>query len=675
MFSLTLKSKLILGISITCFLTTIVSAQKPNFTANEQVDPFNVPFGYGANPGYYDDNQGNPNNPGFDREGVSYDVALAQLAAKVGLNTTRPSLPCYFFLTYGNSTTLGNNNFQIRKNEFEAYIPLGIKNQVAFIGDATDHHDGQFIDPTKLIGNQYRNLVKYPNCNSYSYEFKNLYSPIWDNGANGTQINDTNYYALYIYKLVTNYKANLKVYEIVNEIDFTAGGFDASKGPGNDGWYDRAPKPCELLNWRAPIYSYVRTLRIAYEVIKSIDPTAYIAIGGIGYESFLDATLRYTDNPIDGSVNNDYPKKGGAYFDMLSYHHYPHYDLRKKAANGIDNVFPFVYLRHSDEAVYRTVFRKKETMQAVLSKYNYDGGTGKFPAKHFIITEANIPRRTYPGQDWIGSDDAQRNYLMKLFVKAQTNNIDQVHVFNLGEKNDLSDISNYEGHEGLYENLTKAKRTTAKKTPAGIGVQSLTKFIGNSVFDAQATASLLLPSSIDGAAFKSSNNKYTYVLWAKTKTDNSEVSSANFTFPNSLGFTGLTKADWDYSATGIVTTITSSSVSLTGSPSFFTNITEPIATSSKSFGSVGKLSTTLFPNPTTKKTTLSFNINAQDIVSITLLDNSGKEVSTLKEQEKLEAGVHYFELDNLKLTSGLYFVKLNCLLSGNSSVSKLIITE
>lgn len=38
-------------------------------------------------------------------------------------------------------------------------------------------------------------------------------------------------------------------------------------------------------------------LRIASVVAKHVDPDAQIATGGIGYANFLDAILRYSDNP------------------------------------------------------------------------------------------------------------------------------------------------------------------------------------------------------------------------------------------------------------------------------------------------------------------------------------------------------------------------------------------
>lgn len=77
---------------------------------------------------------------------------------------------------------------------------------------------------------------------------------------------------------------------------------------------------------KAPPF-YIRTLRISYEVIKSVDPDALVAVGGLGWPSFLDVICRYTDEPFEGGEEPDrYPLKGGAYFDCMSFDSYPHLD-------------------------------------------------------------------------------------------------------------------------------------------------------------------------------------------------------------------------------------------------------------------------------------------------------------------------------------------------------------
>ena len=261
---------------------------------------------------------------------------------------------------------------------FKFYNSLGIKDNTVFLEKPSDAH---------------RDKNKYDGCGDQSMIFTNLYQPIWDGGANNTPINDNNYYALYVYNTVLLYKDYVKFWEIVNEPDYDFGA-NGWKGPGQPGnWFDKNPSACELVNLKAPIFYYNRMLRISYEVIKSIDPTALVAPGGIGYPGFLDAILRNTDNPSGGAVTSDYPNKGGAYFDVLSYHKYPMYDLKNN--------------RHSDAAAADVVSAKGD-FQAVLSKYGY-GGT--YPNKLWIVTESNIPRK--PIGEFIGGDDVQRNFLIK----------------------------------------------------------------------------------------------------------------------------------------------------------------------------------------------------------------------------------------------------------------------
>ena len=66
---------------------------------------------------------------------------------------------------------------------------------------------------------------------------------------------------------------------------------------------------------------------------KKVDPSCFVSSGGLGYPEFLDAILRYTDNPTDGSVTADYPAYGGAYFDWDSYHQYPQYGITDLETN------------------------------------------------------------------------------------------------------------------------------------------------------------------------------------------------------------------------------------------------------------------------------------------------------------------------------------------------------
>src|SRR5699024_384457 len=182
-------------------------------------------------------------------------------------------LPGQFVDRYGYDT---------RVREFDAYThQLGMKELTLFVG----RPGGDQVDRTT-----------YPPATKHSAVFADLYTPIWDNGENGTPINDDNQFALYIYNLVKRYGDKVRFWEIVNEPDMT--GFWQNDDLGRKGnWYDSPPSPGSLPNLRAPIFYYIRMLRVAYEVVKKYYPDAYIAPGGLGYPAFLDVLLRYTDNP------------------------------------------------------------------------------------------------------------------------------------------------------------------------------------------------------------------------------------------------------------------------------------------------------------------------------------------------------------------------------------------
>jgi len=209
---------------------------------------------------------------------------------------------------------------------------VGMDDHVTFIGYPSDEQ---------------RETTFY--CSDHQSElFANMYLDIWDGGANGTPVNDDNYYALYVYRMVSIYKDYVKFWEVWNEPDFDYSG-NGFKDPGQDGnWWENIPEPCDM-SIRAPVYSYIRMLRISYEVIKSLDPDAYVSVGGLGFPSFLDLIMRHSDNPNGGQINSEYPNNGGAYFDVMSYHTYPHIDGSLREWNN--DIGDFDYFRHSDAAI------------------------------------------------------------------------------------------------------------------------------------------------------------------------------------------------------------------------------------------------------------------------------------------------------------------------------------
>ena len=656
-----------------------------NFTANTlgKVPAYTGFFLYGSNMGYYDQT--------WD------DNALADIAAGnpaynipgVGVKTLRPLLTERFLASQ--DPALGGDaygwGYDVRVPQFEHYKALGMKDHTVFLAvNNTNPNRKDNIRP------DHTDNTTYPGASEKSKMFGNLYQPIWDGGANGTPVNENNYFALFIYKTVQTYKPYTKFWEIGNEPDYT-GSFNSFASPGQPGnWWDNPPTADDLTNLKAPVFNYIRCLRIAYEVIKSIDPTAYVCTGGIGYPSFLDALCRYTDNPDGGKVSTDYPNKGGAYFDVLSYHDYPQYEISQYTNGGR------VYYRYSDAAA-NAVYKKKSDLQNVLVKYGYNDS--QYPAKLWIITESNIPRKQYPGSTDIGSTEAQRNFLQKTLVLSQKWDIRQFYVFNLSESSDEAS-SGYPGDDlmGLYYNIKTKGPLVADPTtggqknsgnyrqqvnPSGIAYKTTSDILSGYRFDAAKTTALNLPAEVEGAAFQSTAGKYVYALWAKTKTDNSESASAVYSFPAAAGASAtLEKKEWDYSQTKTTANVASTNIPLTGSVVFLSDANanpNPTPTPTPGGGAnpnavedpAAGFGFRYGPNPFSQELTLGFDLQKPETVTLAFYDEQGKAVQTLVSEQKLTAGTHLFSLKNTGLPSGLYICRLQ--IGQNTLVRKVVLIK
>ncbi len=519
-------------ILIFLILFTIVSsfAQSPNYTANDTIVPYLGNFRPGLNLGRY---------APFSDEDLA-DLAAGNLnkgVDGVGMKCLRPGLFEDFLEGYG---------YDARVNTFKYYDSLDLKDNTLIVGfPSKNHQDPRFYCPSVQ-----------------SQLFANMYEPIWDNGANGTPINENNYYANYIYKIAKLYKNQVKFWEIWNEpgFDYTKNkGFLPPGSPGN--WWENNPDPCDY-KLRAPIFHYIRLLKISYEVIKSIDPNALVCVSGVGYPSFLDAILRNTDNPLDGSTSPAYPQKGGAYFDVMGYHSYPHFDgsLRRWNNTKLD----WDYFRQSDAAA-AGIDSSKQLLNSVLQKYGYNGK--QFPSKHWIVTECNIPRKEYG--EFIGSDDAQKNFMIKSIVQCHKSNIKQIHYYKIAEDQTYNDATFEFDMMGLYKKIDYNQGLKQFKNSEGIAALTSSKILYGLEYDSIKTKLLLTNNLIDGGAFKDKKGNYTYVLWAKCINDRSENASAIYNFPSSFNLSKIQKKDWNYSLSLKDTFINSVNISLSGTPTFF----------------------------------------------------------------------------------------------------------
>lgn len=497
---------------VSCF--NLVYAQ----TANTYVKPYTSDYMYGSNLGYYGGNRS--------------DLDVATLFNNVGGFSIRPSLPESFLRTWG---------YNNRVSTFRSYVEqLKMKELTVFVESPSE----EIRDKSKYDGSAYESRV-----------FKNLYEPIWN--ADGT-VNANNYYADYIYKTVQAYGPYVKFWEVWNEPDLLTSQANTAA------WATRAPQAYELGNLQAPVYYYIRMMRITYEIVKKYSPDAYIATGGIGYVNFLSALLRYSDNPDQGKITAQYPLAGGAYFDVLSFHYYPAYTIRTWS----NSVNDFVHQRYSDRAANRVMEEKVKFENELISK-GYNGVT--YPKKLFIMTETGISRKTFEYR--YGSDEMQRNFVMKTIVLSQKNDIKQTYFYTMGEQINFSDGASGTDEfklMGFYENLRRDAPGAEKQTQAGTGHKTISNLLFGYKYDAAKTAQLALPASVNGAAFVR-DSEVRYILWAKTATDKSEAASATYSFPDALNLSTLNRHEWDYSSTDKKTSVNYKNISLTGSPSIFTS--------------------------------------------------------------------------------------------------------
>lgn len=621
--------------ALVCSSTNLLA--QVNYTADNTVPPYNGYFYYGTNGGWYWT---------WDDKSLA-DIAAGNRFKNIkGLDskTFRPPIPAWFVDYY---------SYDVRINEFNYYHNLGVRDNTVILNSPADSElDSTFYerDGKPAASNE---------CNQRSYMFKNMYTPIWDGGLNGTPYNDTNYCARYIYEVVSRYKSYTKFWEVVNEPDFD-GTSQAWKPRGQSGnWWENLPFPCALSNIRAPVFHYIRWLRIAYDIIKTLDPTAYVAPGGLGYIAFAEILCKYTDNPVDGSVTPEYPLPGSAYFDVLSFHSYPQYALGQWSnANGGG----FVYERHSDKAVQKFVGLKNE-FDSILNIYGYNGI--QKPKKLFICTETNIPSKAFGTM--IGSDQAQTNYIMKSLVLSQKNGILQTYPFVLGDSKPLATA--VDGFElmGLYECLTDVGPINGgpgynhRFKSSGLAYKTLSNLLLYTRYDAARTTAMNIPATLEGAAFRDSIGGYIYFLWAKTTRDLDEGAAGTYSFPAAMNVSPqLEKRAWDWSSSGATTVINSVNIPITSTPILLSEHFDilPIEDDKpKPPPANTEFTVNIYPNPASAAASISFTLKGSARVKVTIYNAEGRLINTPIADRSFSSGTHVVPLPVQQLVNGVYYCR------------------
>jgi hypothetical protein len=648
--------KVILCLAVLLCSKTKLCAQV-YFSANDVVPSYNSDFYYGVNGGWA---------WSWDGPSIGDICAGNPIKGVPGLNsrTFRTLFSREQIAWYG-------SHYEMFTSDYNYYFSLGMRDFTAMIDSPSpsERDSTNYDRDGKPVANNW--------CNAASWMFKNMYAPIWDGGLNGTPVNDTNYYAKFVYEVVSHYKNYVKVWEIVNEPDFdlTGVGWQARGATGN--WWENVPDPCAMRNVRAPLFHYIRTLRIAYEVIKSVDPTAFVGPGGLGYPSFADNLCRYTDNPNGGAITAEYAKTGGAYFDMLSYHSYPAYNM------GVwsNAVGDFVYSRHSDKASDEFV-RVKNEFDSVLHVYGYNGV--KYPEKVFICTEANVPSKAF--NQFIGSDAAQTNFIMKAFVQSQKHKVLQTYIYASGDGAPTWQATDGFECMGLYECLTDKGPVVNQggtgyhqvMKPSGYGFKTMASQLMYARYDSLRTVALNLPANISGAAFRDTIGNYTYVLWARTTIDHSEAASAIYAFPAALNVAPEIKVrKWDFSKTGKTEIIHSDAIQLSGDPILLgdhfallpvDDRPRPQPEAEKEFTSV-----TIYPNPAKERSSIAFTLKRNTRVSLDIYTTDGKLVARPVTDRAYKAGTFSILLPVDQLPGGVYYCHFKT--DKSKEIKKLVIVK
>ncbi|RYE91638.1 MAG: hypothetical protein EOO75_08440 [Myxococcales bacterium] len=446
-------------------------------------------------------------NGGFFTSKVP-DADTAALGVAVGVNSQRCKLTEQHLTTWGDEIEVG---------DMKAYQALGMTDLVVFLGGPIAAHSNAPAGKADWELEQ--------------YSPRNLYEPIW---LPDGEVNPDNHWASFVARVATTYGPYLRTYEVWNEPDQVGGNWQATLD-----WDTSPPKPSDLLWWNDTIFAYVRALRVAHEVIHKLDPDGQVALGGIGYPSFLGALLRYSDEPTAGQVGGDYPAAGGAYFDVLSFHYYP------------------VFSPGNSDAGAAGLLGAKADLQARLDAAGVSG-------KSWMVTESGAPRYALGSSP--GGEAYARNYLLKAMTLGHDADLGGIDWFILGDGQKPGQSQDPFAYMGLYLNYSDVQsKDEAVKTPTGIAYATLGQVLGGATRDPAATQALALPATVGGAAFRTADGHRAHALWARS--GQGEDAATTHELP---GDRPVRIHAWDASQTGQSTTVAPSggkvSLALTSSP-------------------------------------------------------------------------------------------------------------
>ena len=271
--------------------------------------------------------------------------------------------------------------------------------------------------------------------NNDKYKPLNLYERIW---ISENEVNPENYWANYTYNIISKYKDYIKIWTVWYSPDYT------TKSGNIKNWILYPPNSSDLDYWNAPIFDFIRMMRITYEVAKKIDPDCWVSVSTLKHYEFLDALMRYSDNPNNGTLNDDYPDYGGAYFDCVGFIQYPDEKVIDIETNQI-------YNKIGSDSLVQKINITKKNFESITKKYGFGI---KYPKKIFINEETGL------GSDKscngiLGDENMRINWIIKLSLLSLEYDIKHNHNTQLTNYKHCS-YADYENFEGYVYNIEKS---------------------------------------------------------------------------------------------------------------------------------------------------------------------------------------------------------------------------
>ncbi len=460
----------------------------------EPYDNTRAPFKFGLNLGH-------PNS-------AWGDDLLARLGARAGATSLRPKLSEYHLERWG---------YEIEVGDMRSYAADGLGEHTAFVIGATREHSTM---PASAA-----------DWERDYYVPKNLHEPIWlENG----EVNPDNYFAASLFRTMSVYGPWVSTWEIWNEPDWVPDWQTTER------WWDEPPTKEQLVRFGGSIFDYVRMLRIATEVRDKAAPNTRVGLGGIGYPSFLDAILRYTDEPSAGSVDAAHPRTGANYFDVVVFHYYPHFSPG-----------------NSDVAA-RGLLSAKKNLEDVLA------ARGVSPAsRSFIVTESGASHVAI--ENTPSGAEYARNYLTKVMPLAHRAGIEALHWFILSDGSELEPPSPFDAM-GLYADLSGLTSIEeARLTTNGVALRTLSTRLAEAYISEAARARAVHGAEADVVGYRLPDGRAAWVAWAVASDGEAETANVG------LETEALVSVfDWDASETGETSTLSPEdgrvTLSVTSSP-------------------------------------------------------------------------------------------------------------